>query len=166
MSTVSTNYETVPWLRTEQTDSTTSTTSNTNGLDKDDFLKLLVTELKYQDPTDPMDNKEFVSQMANFSSLEQMNNLNTSFETLSDTISNSLLPSIMIQQSSTMIGHQVAYTKTNEESGSQQTLVGVVESVVINNGIPYCVIGNNIVAVSQITEIGPQYTSGESESDD
>ena len=51
-------------------------------LDKDSFMLLLVTQFKYQDPLNPMDDKEFISQMAQFSSLEQMMNLNTSMEGL------------------------------------------------------------------------------------
>ena len=50
-----------------------------NDLDKDAFLRLLVTQLRSQDPLSPMEDREFIAQMAQFSSLEQMQNLNEAF---------------------------------------------------------------------------------------
>jgi len=57
-------------------------------MDKDAFLKLLVTQLQNQDPLKPADNTEFVAQLAQFSSLEGINNLNSSMEGITSSMSN------------------------------------------------------------------------------
>lgn len=56
-----------------------------NKLNKDDFLRLLVTQLRYQNPLEPMEGTEFVSQLAQFGALEQMQNLNLQMASLSAT---------------------------------------------------------------------------------
>lgn len=61
-------------LQTLQTSSTT--------MGKDDFLKMMIAQLQHQDPLNPLDGTDFTAQLAQFSSLEQLNNMNTQLETL------------------------------------------------------------------------------------
>jgi len=68
--------------QTTQSSSTTKTTKPNSVLGKDDFLQLLVTQLRYQDPTKPMSNEQFIAQTAQFSALEQMQELNSSINSL------------------------------------------------------------------------------------
>jgi flagellar basal-body rod modification protein FlgD len=64
------------------TSTTPTATSTTNALGEDDFLKMLLVELKNQDPLNPMDGKDFAAQLAQFSSLQQLTNLNTTMSSL------------------------------------------------------------------------------------
>ncbi|GAA0435324.1 MAG: flagellar hook assembly protein FlgD [Bacillota bacterium] len=83
-------------------------------LGKDEFLKILMTQLQSQDPTNPMDDREFISQMAEFSSLEQMMNMTNSI----DTLVQSQLVSPVIKYSH-MIGKEVTYQAYDEETGEK-----------------------------------------------
>jgi flagellar basal-body rod modification protein FlgD len=60
----------------------TQTSATTKTLGKDDFLKLFVTQLRFQNPLNPLDNNEFTAQLAQFSSLEQLNNISTQLHDL------------------------------------------------------------------------------------
>lgn len=59
--------------------SNTTTTSSNSSLDKEAFLQLLATEMKYQDPLEPTSNTEYMSQLAQFSTVEQLQNMNSTF---------------------------------------------------------------------------------------
>lgn len=83
-----------------------------DGLNKDDFLKILITQLSHQDPTQPMQDKEFIAQMAQFSSLEQMTNMSEGFQKVSDRLQSSqamgmLGKTVEIEMGETLISGRV-----------------------------------------------------------
>lgn len=100
-----------------------STRTSGSNLGKDEFLKILMAQLKNQDPLNPMEDKEFISQMANFSTLEQMTNMNSMLEKFINT--QSAADSIL--KYSEMIGKKVEWNE------SMESLSGVVKAVRQNN---------------------------------
>ena len=127
-------------IGTSSTSSSTSSTDSTSTLGKDDFLQLLVTQLKNQDPLDPVKNEDFIAQLAQFNSLEQMMNLNTSFS--------KMLELQTLSGASNFIGKQVSWF---DSSGNEQN--GVVDAVTVISGTPMLVIGNQQVSTSDIFAI-------------
>lgn len=123
------------------TNSTSNTNNSTSGqsiskavntaLGKDDFLKLLMTELKNQDPLQPLDNKDFISQMAQFSSLEQMNNVAKSMEDLSKSMFN-FAQQATLTQGAAMIGKWVGGLNVDGSTPME----GIVEAVKWLDGEP------------------------------
>jgi flagellar basal-body rod modification protein FlgD len=88
----------------------TGTTKKTDAsgnqiLGKDDFLKLMVAQMKNQDPMNPADDKDNIAQMAQFSSLEQITNLASATQELATRMS--------VTQNIGLLGHDVTYTKTD-----------------------------------------------------
>jgi len=92
-------------------------------LGKDDFLKLLITQLQNQDPLSPMDDKDYIAQLATFSSLEQMTNMNTSLNNFLSSMSTNLL------QYSELIGKKISYAELSADGTSHTFNEGVVSSV-------------------------------------
>jgi len=115
-------------------------TANDSLTNKNQFLLLLVNELQNQDPTAPTDEKQTLSQLAQFSSLEQMQNLNTTL-TASSGFG-------QVAQSATLIGKTVS-TATDTDPG----ISGVVTSVSLAGGKTYLQVGSQSVDASTITGI-------------
>lgn len=96
-----------------------------NGLGKDDFLKILITQLQHQDPTAPLEDKEFISQMAQFSSLEQMTNLSANFQKLQGLLASSEASGILGKQVLIQDGDNIVTGMVREVVRGDVPLVGV-----------------------------------------
>ena len=88
-----------------------------NQLDKDDFLKILITQLTHQDPTRPMEDREFIAQMAQFSSLEQMTNMSREFGKLQNVLASSQAINLIGKTVQIVDGDQLIMGKVEEVSG-------------------------------------------------
>ncbi|QGG48174.1 flagellar hook assembly protein FlgD [Heliorestis convoluta] len=99
---------------------TLKTEKNNTVMGKDDFLKLLVTQLRYQDPMKPMEDKEFIAQMAQFSSLEQMQNMAEGFMELKEA-QMKMLHENYVAQAVSFIGKEVE-ALTMQRDGQGKTI--------------------------------------------
>ena len=126
------------------TDSTSPMTSATQGpaLGKDDFLKLLVGQLKNQNPLDPSGSEDFIQQMTMFSTLEQVTNMALSNEQTNDALAAS--------QAVALIGRTVRYTASDGSS-----VEGVVEQVTFGeDGQPKLTVGGQAgIDPKAVTEV-------------
>jgi flagellar basal-body rod modification protein FlgD len=134
-----------------------SATSGTSGatqvtpqdsVTKDEFLKLFVTQLKYQDPLNPMDSTEFTSQLAQFSSLEQLTDINTGVGSLlqsQGSLQNALVTGL--------IGRQVGFQAQGDD-GSSALQYGTVTGVTFDSGTTHLIVdGTTQIALGDIQAI-------------
>lgn len=148
-----------------------SKSSSTNStLGKDAFLQLLVTQMRYQDPLDPQDNSEYLSQLAQFSALEQMTNVAEGLTNVSTLVDN-INTSVLVGQLSNMIGQpvqwQVETTNTDEDGKTTKTTTtyeGKVKGISLSDGSPSIIAESNgktyQVKISTVTRIGSGEVSG------
>lgn len=128
------------------TQSTTSTEkTSSSSLDKDAFLQLLVAQMKYQDPLEPTSNTEYISQLATFSELEEMQNVRGSID---------------LQRASSMVGQEVYIKTTNASTGSTEYVHGKVDYVMYENGKAYLSVNGNNYPLDDLDSIyDTEYTA-------
>ncbi len=106
-------------------------------MDKDAFLQLLVAQMKYQDPLQPTSNTEYISQYAQFSQVEQMQNMAASVE---------------LQRASQLVGENV-YVKTTTNSGETKYIQGKVDYVVYENNKAYLSINESLYSLDDLDTV-------------
>ena len=127
-----------------QPGATTQTATATTGAissdkDKDMFLKLLVAQMKYQDPSNPTDSTQYLSQMAQFTQVEKLGDL-------ADSMS-SMLASTQLTSAVSMVGATINYG-AGDEAGT-----GKVTGVTVIHGVPQLLIGQTKVALADVTGV-------------
>ncbi|MBQ9625394.1 MAG: hypothetical protein IJR47_04720 [Clostridia bacterium] len=114
----------------------------TNELGQDAFWNILVAQLQNQDPMSPMDDRDFIAQMAQFSSLEQMKQLNETFQS---------------SQSYNYIGKTIISSSNiqDEVTGEwvKTEIGGVVSGVQMYNNKPYLIVGDYLLEPSSVKEV-------------
>lgn len=122
--------------------------SQQDELGKDAFMDLLVQQMKNQDPMNPQSNDQFIAQLASFSSLEQMQNMNDNLLTMAILQDNNALMS-QLTTSASLIGKDVSWT--DPSTGISQS--GVVGSIKVQDGLSYLDVDGATVALGSITEV-------------
>ncbi len=115
-------------------------TKGGNTLGKDDFLQLLVAQMKYQDPMEPTSNTEYIAQYATFSEVEQIQNMSQSMD---------------LSRASSLVGQTVQITTTND-SGVESTFMGKVDYVKYENGKALVAIDEELYSLDDVTHVCDQ----------
>lgn len=137
-------------------------TGNSN-LGKDEFLKILMAQLQNQDPLNPMEDKDFIAQMATFSSLEQMTKMASSFEKF-----------MQMQQSSQMVSyhsfvgkevtwHKIIPSEDAQEKPAVQEGSGTVASIRYKgDGVEFTLSDGTVLEPANISEVKGGASGGSS----
>ncbi len=112
-------------------------TSN-SALDKDAFLQLLVAQMQYQDPLEPTSNTEYVSQLATFSELEEMQNLSSGMD---------------LQRASALVGKEVIMTVTSDVTGETTSIRGPVDYVKIEAGKALLSVNGSLYSIEDLDSV-------------
>lgn len=130
-------------------------------LKSNDFLALLVAQLQNQDPTNPMEGQDFSAQLAQFSSLEEMQSMNKNLEIMANLNQENALLS-QLTTASGLIGMNVDYLDPN----TGETKSGEVGSVRLETGLTMVQVGGIDVPLANVLEVhGASDDSGDGDGD-
>ena len=110
---------------------------SSSSLGKDDFLQLLVAQMKYQDPMEPTSNTEYIQQYATYSELEQMMNMSETMD---------------LQRASGLVGQMVCVEFTTD-AGIDKVVEGIVDYVYYESGTPFVSINGELYKAADVTNV-------------
>lgn len=142
MSAFATVVDGVITNQTNPTEKTTAAAKDGSQLDKDAFLQLLVAQMKYQDPLEPTSNTEYISQLATFSQLEEMQNVSASMD---------------MQRAGQLVG-QYVFMNVTDSSGVTTYPEGTVDYVVYQGGKIYLSVNEELYNIDDLDTVAdPEY---------
>ena len=110
-----------------------------------DYMNLLVTQLRNQNPLEPLDNNQMASQLAQFSQLQQLESMNSSFA--------SILSATERNYANSLLGKEISFA-SKDETGTSDITSGIVEEVINNpDGDIVLVAGNNILTLEDVISV-------------
>ncbi|WP_409340972.1 flagellar hook capping FlgD N-terminal domain-containing protein [Paenibacillus sp. MBLB4367] len=120
----------------------TANKADSSTMGKDDFLKILIAQLKNQDPMQPLQDKEFIAQMAQFTSVEQISNMANEMKLLRQSLG--LTPGL--------IGKSVSW-EAIDASGVKVQKEGVVDALLFKKGIQYASVKGEEISLDKLLKI-------------
>ncbi|MBU5673076.1 flagellar hook assembly protein FlgD [Paenibacillus brevis] len=142
--------------------SSNASTQTNNELGKDAFLKLMITQMQNQDPLSPMDNKDMIAQMAQFTSVEQLVNISSQLSAMSQSLGNNsgLIGKVVSWLGETKTGNYDISTGTSEVITTYES--GLVDSIIVRNGVHYVKVGSKEIQISDIQQVedAPEENAG------
>jgi flagellar basal-body rod modification protein FlgD len=125
----------------------TTTASGFSNLTTGDFMKMLIAELQNQDPTQPMSNKDLLTQLSTMSQLQSTQDLDKALQTNTNNQQLSI--------ASSFIGRAVQGKDSNNNPVS-----GIAQEAVLQNGTAEVAVGNSLLPVANITAVAPAQSGG------
>jgi len=128
--------------------STTSSSTDSSVVSKDDFFRLLIAQLKYQDPLNPQDGAEYTAQLAQFTSLEKLSNIYDLLETQGTDYN--YLENL---QSVNLVGREIEASIVDEETSGSTTVAGTVSSVQFKNDSVYLTVNDQKISFADVISV-------------
>lgn len=131
------------WPYYSEDNKSTAKSGQENTLGKDEFLKILIAQIKNQDPMKPMEDKEFIAQMAQFTSVEQMANMSKDLKDLKNSLG----------FTSTLIGKSIEWETASGNGLEGIIKSGVVDSISMKSGESFAVVDGEEIIIGRILTV-------------
>ncbi len=122
---------------------TAAASDKTKTLGKNEFMKILITQLQNQDPMQPLQDRDFIAQMAQFSSVEQIMNMADEMKQMRQSLG----------WASSLIGKTVSWQDSANPDSASTTKSGIVSAILVKSGSQYAKVEGEDIPMDSITSV-------------